>query len=201
MNATFHQGVDCLEKLLGFVRPPINAIIGFSKVHVVVQMGVRHFPFHVFQGVDEAYPTVAVPHIFVPLLVIGIVVAVEIQYILTDGNVFIDAVMRVVVNDLPFQVHDVVVHTIVPFANQLQDGVTGVVFYKQDLGVQGIRPEGIPLRVDKVIVHLIMELELVVYAPVEGRAFVSRRIVFSLPAPVWFYIVHPLFIQTAYKKS
>ena len=58
-----------------------------------------------------------------------------IQYILPDQDKLMDTLVHEFLKHLPFEFHDVVLHSIIPFTDQLNDGIFFFVICQQHLQV------------------------------------------------------------------
>jgi hypothetical protein len=75
-----------------------------------------------FTEVEECNPTVVFYHLIEPFFVVAIVAKVKIQNILSDKDEAVDAFCNEHVNDLPFQLHDIIEEAVVPFSNEFYNG-------------------------------------------------------------------------------
>ena len=140
--------------------------------------------------VQQGDPATGVLHLLPPLLVVALVAGVEVQHVLADQDEPRDPLQHQVLHDVPLQEHDVVVQQVVPLADELDDREAVVVVGVEDLQVQGGGPEGVPLRVDRMVVHGVREIELAVLAAEERGQFVLLRRVAVPPVPERFDVVH-----------
>jgi hypothetical protein len=183
------QNLRCLLKqYLWRVLPPADFIQLAAEVHVIVDAVLAKLLQHMVAEIEHRNP--AVFAFLVPFFVITVVAGVEVQYVFTDQNKFRNALLHHQLRHLTLQEHDVVVDGIVPFTDHLDDGETLFIVCKENLDVQGLRSETVPLRMNQVVVHLVREHELTVFPFIKGTPFVFAGIVEVLPEIVWLDRVH-----------
>ena len=106
----------------------------------------------------------------------------EVEYILTYEDEFIDVVPLKVLNDISFEMHNVVVESIVPFANELKNDIAFVVVGVEDFHVQRFGPHIIPAGGQVVAVHSFGVNVVVVFFPFKRGVWIRRRVVIGKPS-------------------
>jgi len=122
---------------------------------------------------------------------------VKVEHVFADQNKFVDALLHEQFQHFAFELHDVVVECIVPLTHHLDDGKSFLVIGEEDFDVEGIGTEMVPLRMDVIVVHGFVEVELVVLAVEKRRSFVGRGRIQVDPSKVGFEVVHGAKIATA----
>lgn len=141
-----------------------------SGVDVGVDVVAAHFAEHEIPEADGCDP--AFLHILEPLLIIVVFGAVEVEHILADQDKMLDAFLHQRIDDIAFELHDVVVERIVPLPHKLDHGKTQVVVGIQDLQKQRFGVDVVPLRVYVVAVDGMGVLQQAVLGAIQRRAWV-----------------------------
>ena len=115
---------------------------------------------------------------------------VKIQHVFADEHKFGHPTVAQRVDHFPLQKHDVVEQTVVPFPNEFEHSVALFVIREQHLGVQGLAPKFIPLRVNVVVVHLQVIREFVVHPVVKWAEWIVAGDVVIAPSVIRFKCVH-----------
>lgn len=170
--------------------PPVNFTKAIAQIYKILQAGTDHFFFNVLKGIQKANPTAFILNIIVPFFVITVIGAMKIQHIFTNKKKPVDAITHHVIDDFPFEVHDIVVQAIVPFADEFNDGKPFIIIGKEYFQVKRCRAKFIPLGVNKVVVDLISEVKLAVLPAVKRRELVFGGDILVAPLVEWFDIVH-----------
>lgn len=116
----------------------------------------------------------------------------EIEDILTDENVFRDALIQHIVNYFSLEEHDVIGQAVVPLSNQFNDSVAQLIVHVQDFEVKRLGAHLIPLRVDEIVVYFVCVPKLIVLLPEKRRPAILGGDVAIAPFVVRFYVVHVL---------
>jgi hypothetical protein len=117
-----HAIIDSLEKMTGRQSAPSDFTELAAQNEVAVQINAFHVFENMFTEVEECNPTVVFYHLIEPFFVVAIVAKVKIQNILSDKDEAVDAFCNEHVNDLPFQLHDIIEEAVVPFSNEFYNG-------------------------------------------------------------------------------
>ena len=171
-------------------RPPVDVVEFGAKVKVILEFVVLHFFINVLKGVDDHNPAVFILDVFVPFFVIVVVATVVVEYVFTDQNVAVNAFFDHVIHQFTFEVDAVVVKAVVPFTDHFDDGVALIVIRVQHFQVQSQGANGVPLRMNEIVVNFIGVIKLAILASVEGRVDVFSSHVVIPPAVVWFDVLH-----------
>jgi len=115
--------------------------------------------------IDRRNP--AIPNLLRPFLVVLVVGEMKIQYIFPDQNEPGDLMAHQVFNDIPLQIHDIIVDRIVPFTQQFDHAEPTVIINIQQLDVKGGGADIVPLRMDIIIVDAVAEFEFAVFPAVK----------------------------------
>lgn len=160
-------------------QTPVNVVQFVAKCNIIIDIGFFELLSNMVAEIDSCDP--AFLNILEPFLVVSIIREMVIEYIFPDQDELIDAVAQHMLDDITFEVHDIIVYRIIPFADHFDDTVTQVVVSKKDLDIQGRRANFIPLGMYIIIVNAIAELELAVFPAVKRGPFIFRGNVFMPP--------------------
>ena len=185
-----HEAAHTLEKLLWFEGAPVELVQFAAKQKVLVNVRGLQVVAHVFAEVEQRDPAVSIRRFLVPLVVVLLVAGMEVQDVLADEHEARNAVAQERFHEVALQEHDVVVQQVVPLADQFDDRIAFVVVGEEDLEVERAGTEGIPLRVDHMVVHCMVELELAMLPAEERRPRILFRRVAVAPVPEGFEGVH-----------
>jgi hypothetical protein len=176
-----------LEEVVGFVYAPFGEV---HELDVVVEFFLSEVllggPGHI-EGHD---PAILFAYLIVPFLVIFFVAAVEIEYVLCDQYVFVNAFLVQEIHHFALHFHDIVLDGIVPFADEFYDGEIEFVIGVNDLHVQRTAAKIIPLRMDIIIVDRLRKFKLAVFPSVKRGTLVFFRNIYMPPVVEWFDFVH-----------
>src|SRR5690606_11719556 len=110
----------------------------------------------------------AIADIFIPLFIIRVACAVIVEYILSDKQELLNALSNHHVNDFPFEEHDVIINRIIPFADKFDDCEALFVVDIQNLQIEGLRAEIVPLRVEQKVIDLFVKFKFAIYRSIKG---------------------------------
>src|SRR5690606_8554446 len=136
----------------------------------VIEVARFEFINHVAAEINARYP--AILNVLKPLFIIAVVRSVEIKHILTNHDKFVNSRIDHQVDHFPFEQHDIVVYRIIPFADQLDNGITSLVIGKQNFKVQCVGAKIIPLGMKQEVVYLFVKFKFTVLRSVKRRQLI-----------------------------
>src|SRR5690606_39366432 len=100
------------------------------------------------------------------------ITVVKIEDVLGNQNIFGNPLSIKMVNDIAFQLHNVVFHRIVPFSYKFYNSIVKLIVHKKDFQIQRAGAKFIPLRMDIIIINGVGKFKLAVFLPVVGGVFI-----------------------------
>jgi hypothetical protein len=179
---------DGREQLVRIETPPVEVIEFAAERDVIVEPGAPELTDHVIAKVQTDDPSII--DVVKPLLVIIVFQGMKIEHIFPDQNELADILPDHVIHHVSFKVHDIVVYRVVPLADELNYGETGIVINIEYLEVKCVRSNFIPLGMDQVIVYRVVERELGIFPAKERGFVVFAGNVQVTPGVMRFNVVH-----------
>ena len=132
-----------------FIYSPVGLV---QQVHIPVQSGSAEIVLRLFRHINTYHPPLILLNFFVPFFIIIFIATMEVEHVFGDQDKFKDPLEHEPVSHFPFQVHDIVFDGIVPFPDKFYDHIFFFIISQNNLQVQGVRTEIIPLWMDQVII-------------------------------------------------
>src|SRR5690606_33116179 len=107
---------------------PVELVEFPSKAYKIIEVGTFKLLNHMFGEINPCNPSIV--YLVKPFFIIGIVRSVKVQNIFTNQYKLIDPSVHLKIDDFTLQHHNIVVDRIVPFANQINDGISHFIILK-----------------------------------------------------------------------
>lgn len=182
-------------KVEGFHFAPVYVFVVLTHIDIVVYAVLLHLCYHMRAEIHSHDPAAVIFDIIIPLLIVEIVRAMKVEHILTYQYEAADTLRHHRIYQATLQLHDVIVHRIIPLAHQFYYSKSFFIIDKKDFAVERRGAKEIPLRMYQVVIDTMRIVKLTVPPAVKWRQLVISRNVVIPPLKKRLYLMHTFSIN------